>query len=147
MGEEARQRVSERQSLHNTGGRCKWYKIDDVFVQGRWERDCVLKFNEFGIEWKKIKKEGMLTYSIGDKIKRYTPDILLPQFDITLEIKGYWWGNDEEKMKCVLADNPDKGDEIRFVFGNEFKAICDTQSKYDLIETLNNLTTLQEYFN
>ena len=146
MSLEARQRLSERQSINNSGGRSKWFEIDGVYVQGTWERDCVLKFNELGIEWKKVKKEGIIKYSMNESIKSYTPDIFLPEFGLTLEIKGYWWGNDEEKMKCVLESNSHLGDKIYFVFENEFNKIKRAESKSELITIIGDLKSLKSYY-
>ena len=35
----------------------------------------------------------------------YTPDFYSPKLNKYFEIKGYWWGNDKEKMKLVLEQN------------------------------------------
>ena len=42
------------------------------------------------------------------KTRSYAPDFYLPDFDVYLEIKGYWWGRDKEKMELVIAQNPHK---------------------------------------
>jgi len=41
-----RSKMSESKSLNPSGGRCKWYKVSGVKVQGTWERDFAKK-NEF----------------------------------------------------------------------------------------------------
>lgn len=106
MNQEARTKLSIRQSLHNSGGKCKWYTIANQKVQGTWELYIAQIFEEFKIQW--ISHRNYLDYKIDNKIKRYTPDFYLPKFDIHLEIKGYWWGNDKEKMECVLKQHQDK---------------------------------------
>lgn len=45
---------------------------------------------------------------MDSKIRSYAPDFYLPDFDVYLEIKGYWWGRDKEKMDLVIAQNPCK---------------------------------------
>lgn len=145
-GVAARKELSLRQSLRNTGGRSKWFDIDGVFVQGTWERDCVLKFNEVGIKWEKIKLSNTVRYTMSGKIKSYTPDIFLPEFDITLEIKGYWWGNVKEKMKCVLSEHDYLGDKIHFVFKDDFKKIIASSSRSEVIDSIQSLTSLRNYF-
>lgn len=109
MGPEARKRLSERQSLHNSGGKCKWYDVTGTSVQGRWERDIALKLNEFGVEWEKPTiKDEIWKYDISGSIRSYTPDFYLPEYNCWLEIKGYWWGNDLEKMKLIQEAYPDR---------------------------------------
>lgn len=104
MGPEARQALSERQSLNNSGGRCKWFEVGAQKVQGTWERDAGLKLTELGVEWRKCAgKADIIQYTLDGKIKRYTPDFYLPAYDIYLEFKGYWWGDDKRKMEVVLA--------------------------------------------
>ena len=40
--------------------------------------------------------------------KSYTPDFWLEKFDLYLEVKGFWWGNDKAKMQAVISQHPDK---------------------------------------
>ena len=109
MSEEKRIKLSEKQSLNNTGGKCKWYTVAGQKVQGTWERNVALKFEELSIEWVKLKTHNdILKYEVDGKIKSYTPDFYLPFYNVYLELKGYWWGNDREKMNIVLAQHKDK---------------------------------------
>ncbi len=109
MGEKARKKLSEEQSLHNRGGRSKWYDVSGQKVQGTWERNVALKFEELGIEWLKLKtNRDILQYMMDGKIRSYTPDFYLPSYDLYIEIKGHWWGRDKEKMDIVLKTYPDK---------------------------------------
>jgi len=89
--------------------RCKWFKVDGRTVQGTWERDLALKMCALGIPWVRARQKGnrMWTYSDQKGIEhRYTPDFYLPNQGIQLEVKGYWWGRDKEKMDRVLSQNP-----------------------------------------
>jgi hypothetical protein len=104
--ERQKQLTSIRMSLHNPGGKSKWYEVSGQKVQGTWERDLALIFEELKIIW--IAHRNYLEYIIDNKTRRYTPDFYLPKFDIRLEVKGYWWGNDKEKMRCVLEQHKDK---------------------------------------
>lgn len=118
----AKQTISEKLSVNNKGGRCKWYEVDGIYVQGTWERDIALKLKELGITWiKSKKKEYTLKYEINGKIRNYTPDFYLPDYDVWLEIKGFWWGNDKEKMRIVKEQHPEKN--IKIVEKEEFKRI------------------------
>ena len=108
-GEEARKALSIRQSLHNSGGRCKWYEVAGQKVQGSWERDIASKFEEIGVKWIKPKiHSDILHYELNGEVRSYTPDFYLPDYDLYIEVKGYWWGNDKSKMNAVMKQHSDK---------------------------------------
>lgn len=58
---------------------------------------------------------------MNGKVKSYAPDFYLPSYDIYLEVKGYWRGNDKEKMKCVIEQHSDK--KIIIIEKQEFNKI------------------------
>lgn len=103
---ETKERISKKLSGNNHGGRCKWFEVDGINVQGTWERDAALKFNELGITWIKVRKPW--PYSMDGKQRHYTPDFYLPDYDVYLELKGFWWGNDKQKMEHVIEQHLDK---------------------------------------
>lgn len=106
---ESKRKISQKLSINNKGGRSKWYEVAGQKVQGTWERNVALKFEELGIVWKKLKtNRDTLEYVMDDKIRCYTPDFYLPDYDVFLEIKGRWWGRDKEKMEIVLKTYPNK---------------------------------------
>lgn len=107
--EESKRKISQKLSINNKGGRAKWYEVAGQKVQGTWERNVALKFEELGIEWKKLKtNKDVLEYVMDNKIRCYTPDFYLPSYNVFLEVKGRWWGRDREKMDIVLKTYPDK---------------------------------------
>lgn len=109
VSEENKRNTSIRQSLNNSGGKCKWFEVAGQKVQGTWERDFVEKLEIFNISWYKPKvNRDVWNYIINFQQKSYTPDLFLPDFNLFIEIKGYWWGNDKEKMKLVLEQHSDK---------------------------------------
>ena len=117
-GEEARAKTSERMSLHNPGGRTKWYKVNGISVQGTYERDFALALENQLIKWEKIKTNNHLfKYEKNGKIKSYAPDIFIPSMNLYVEIKGYWWGDDENKMKLVKEQHEDKN--VIILFGRK----------------------------
>jgi hypothetical protein len=111
---ETKENLSLKQSLHPSGGICKWieYKKKDgsvIHLQGTWE----VKFAEYldsnNVEWVKPGC-GKLIYSffwIDDLgIRRtYTPDFYVFDWKKYFEIKGYWREKDKIKMKKVLEQN------------------------------------------
>jgi hypothetical protein len=107
--DETKRKISEKLSVNNKGGRSKWYEVAGQKVQGTWERNIALKLEELEIKWVKLKTNiDTLKYEMEGKIRSYTPDFYLPEFDMYLEIKGFWWGNDKEKMRIVLETHKDK---------------------------------------
>jgi len=119
---EAKQKISEKLSVNNKGGRCKWFVVSGQKVQGTWERDIAIKLNQMNIKWVKLTlNKDVIKYEMGGKIRSYTPDFYLPDFDIFLEIKGFWWGDDKEKMDHVIEQHKDK--KIIVIEKNEFNKI------------------------
>lgn len=103
---ETKEKISKALSKNNHGGRCKWYQVSGVKVQGTWERDLAKHMNKLGIKWTKLKmNKDVYTYIKEESKHHYTPDFRLNDFDIILELKGYWWGDDKEKMRLVLEQN------------------------------------------
>lgn len=119
---ESKRKISEKLSVNNKGGRAKWYMVAGQNVQGTWERNIATKFEQLGICWVKLKtNKDTLKYEMGGKIRSYTPDFYLPDYNMYVEIKGFWWGNDREKMKIVLDTYPDKN--IAIVEKDEYEEI------------------------
>ena len=113
MSIKARKELSERQSKKNSGGRCKWFTVDGRKVQGTWERDFALLLEKNNIEW--IRPNVPFVYEMEGKIKRYTPDFYLVKYDIFIEVKGWWWRNDKEKMKLVIKQHPELKKRIKIL--------------------------------
>lgn len=107
--EETKRKISKMMTINNKGGRCKWYEVSGQKVQGTWEKNIAIKLNELNIRWEKLKtNQHTFEYEDDCKIKCYTPDFYLVDFDVYLEIKGYWWGNDRIKMDKVIEKYPEK---------------------------------------
>ena len=99
--------ISEKLSINNKGGRCKWYDVNGVSVQGTWERDIAIQLTKMNIGWIKLKMNNQsLLYIKDGKEHKYTPDFYLPKENIYLEIKGYWWGDDKRKMDLLEGRIP-----------------------------------------
>lgn len=114
--------LSEQRSLNNKGGRSKWFEINGIKVQGTWEKSIAEILTERNIPWLKPRtKNHSLKYEMSGKIKTYTPDFYLINENLYLEVKGYWWGNDKEKMRLVLDQNPHV--DIRIIEKQEYDKI------------------------
>ena len=119
---ETKRKISEKLSINNKGGRAKWYVVAGQHVQGTWERDIAIKFEQLGIRWIKLKtNKDTLKYEMNGKVRSYTPDFYLPDYDMLVEVKGFWWGDDKEKMRIVIETYPDKN--IVIVEKDEYQEI------------------------
>lgn len=106
---ETRQKIGEKLTGNNHGGRCQWYEVSGVKVQGTWEKNVAEKLNTLQIPWLKLRAhKDLLKYEMNGKKRNYTPDFYLPTFDVYLEVKGFWWGDDELKMDAVKKQHPHK---------------------------------------
>ena len=121
---ESREKISKALSVNNKGGRCKWYDVSGQKVQGTWERDIATKLDELHIKWTKLKtNKDTLRYELDKKLRSYTPDFYLEEYNLFLEIKGFWWGNDKNKMQAVMDQHPEKN--IKIIEKLEYKKIMD----------------------
>ena len=50
----------------------------------------------------------LFKYNSNGITKSYAPDFYIPNFDLYVEIKGFWWGDDENKMKTIKSQHGDK---------------------------------------
>lgn len=90
-------------SEHNPGGKSKWYDVNGIKVQGTWEKYFAEKLMLYNIKWSRGPK---ITWISKDgKHHTYSPDFYIPSKDLFVEIKGRWWGNDIEKMRCVYSQH------------------------------------------
>jgi len=104
LNDEQRLEASKRMSRHNPGGKCKWYVVNNIKVQGLWEYNIALILNKSKIIW---QRPGQFKFLKNNKKSHYTPDFYLPSYDTYLEIKGFWWGEDRNKMLQFQKQYPD----------------------------------------
>jgi hypothetical protein len=122
MGEDSKKILSEIQSLKNRGGKSKWYEINGTKVQGSWEYNIALILNALKIQWyKPTVNNDIWKYIIDGKERSYSPDFYLIDYNCWLEIKGYWWGNDKQKMEIVQKSYPDR--KIIIIDGDIYKKL------------------------
>ena len=92
-----------------------------ISMDSSWEVACATRLDELGITWER-DPSMKLPYTDKKKRKRnYIPDFYLPDFDLYIEVKGYWTPAAKHKMKDIMKRNP---------------------GKFCLLESLNSITTL-----
>lgn len=110
--DEFREKQSSRMSKSNPGGKSKWFEFEKqngekVKLQGTWEVRFAIILEKIDPDW--IKPS---LYNADHSFKwnngvdhTYTPDFWSPKLQTYFEVKGYWWGNDREKMDLVQSQN------------------------------------------
>ena len=68
------------------------------WVRSTWERGIADWLYAMGVEYQYEPK----IFDLGDDV-RYRPDFYIPQADLFLEVKGYMWEADEEKLRRFVA--------------------------------------------
>ena len=80
----------------------------EVTMDSTWEVAMAKKLDELTIRW--IRNDNMkLEYTtIRGRKRRYIPDFYLPDYDLYIEVKGYWTDAARHKMKDIEERNPGK---------------------------------------
>ena len=91
----------------------KWFIIDNIKVQGKWEQSIAIKLFEAGIKFERVR----LTY---DNTRHYTPDFYIPSLDIFIEIKGWLRIDDIIKYQKVIKEHSDKVIKVLYGKNNVF---------------------------
>lgn len=114
--EKTKKIISEKLSKNNKGGRCKWYTFikkngDEIKLQGTWEVRFAKVLEIIDENWIKLgigNKDHSYIWIDDENVKHYyTPDFYSPKLNKYFEIKGYWWGDDKNKMKKVISQHKD----------------------------------------
>ena len=131
-----REIISSKVSLNNKGGRCKWYIVDNQKVQGTWERDLATKMSSLNIDWKKLGSNSKVFQYTLDIERSYTPDFYLSEINKYLELKGFWWGNDKEKLRLVTEQNPTLKKNLIVIEADLFESLSRLSMKEEFIQEL-----------
>lgn len=143
IGAEARARLSLRQTLHNVGGKSRWYDVHGQRVQGGWERDVANTFQRVGIAWRKCAgADDVIEYVLDGRKRRYTPDFYLPDLDIWIEVKGYWWNADRAKMRAVCDQRPQFAKRLVILTKEPFEKFCALASQSEVLIFLQSVLSL-----
>ena len=123
---ETKKIISEKLSKNNHGGKCKWFtytKTDGTKfkLQGTWEVRFAKVLEIIDENWIKIgvgNKGHSFIWIDSENIEHYyTPDFYSPKLNKYFEVKGYWWGDDKNKMNQVISQH--KNIKIEIVMKSE----------------------------
>jgi len=79
-----------------------------VSMDSTWEVLMAGKLDELDITWKRDPSIKLGYKSKAGRKKNYIPDFYLPDYDMYIEVKGYWTDSARYKMKDVQKRNPVK---------------------------------------
>jgi len=160
MSKEAKEKISAARSkfLEEKGGGgfkdVKWYTIKNIqgeeyVCRGTWEVKVAEWFNSKGILW--IRKVYLKYLSSSDVLKTYAPDFYLPNYDLYVEVKGFFSAYDLDKLQRILSSNDIK---LLFVRYKQLTQLSNTQNieefqdlcseKFDIIYDAFQAKSLQE---
>lgn len=123
---ESKKLIGQKMTKNNNGGKCKWFSFikkdgSDVKLQGTWEVRFAKVLDIIDENWIKIgvghKGHSFIWKDNNEKEHYYTPDFFSPKLNKYFEVKGYWWGDDKNKMKQVISQN--KQVKIEIIMKNE----------------------------
>ena len=60
------------------------------------------------VVWERKEDMKLAYHSRSGRKRNYIPDFYLPEYDVYLEVKGYWTDSAKHKMKDVQERNPIK---------------------------------------
>ena len=79
-----------------------------VSMDSTWEVECAKRLDELGIRWIRNPNLKLKYTTRGRRARNYIPDFYLPDYDVYIEVKGYWTDAARHKMKDVQERNPVK---------------------------------------
>jgi predicted nuclease of restriction endonuclease-like RecB superfamily len=106
--------------------RSKYKKKDGTIVSmdSTWEVAMATRLDELHIEWQRDKKIKLEYKTRGGRKRNYIPDFYLPDYDMYIEVKGYWTDAAKHKMKDVQKRNP-----VKILILESKKEIIDIDTK------------------
>ena len=87
------------------------YKRKDgsvVMMDSTWETVMAMRLDELNVKWERDESMKLEYRSKTGRKRNYIPDFYLPEYDVYLEVKGYWTDSARHKMKDVQERNPVK---------------------------------------
>jgi hypothetical protein len=103
-------RRKKKSKLWKAIKKVNYTKLDGTIVQmdSSWESTCAEKLDELGVEWQRTEDLKLQYIDKRAQTRNYIPDFYLPEYDMYLEVKGYWTTPARWKMRSIMDRNPGK---------------------------------------
>jgi predicted nuclease of restriction endonuclease-like RecB superfamily len=79
-----------------------------VLMDSTWEVAMAERLDHLKISWDRREDMKLPYFSKAGRKRNYIPDFYLPDYDIYIEVKGYWTDAARHKMTSVQNTNPVK---------------------------------------
>ena len=79
-----------------------------VLMDSTWEVAMAERLDHLKITWDRREDMKLPYLSKNGRKRNYIPDFYLPEYDIYIEVKGYWTDAAKHKMNSVQDINPVK---------------------------------------
>ena len=106
-----RRRKKKKSKLWKSIKKVNYTRTSDgavIQMDSSWEVKCAEKLDELGVKWERTEDIKLKYIDKRAQTRNYIPDFYLPDFDIYLEVKGYWTTPARWKMRSVMDRNPGK---------------------------------------
>ncbi|MAG28182.1 hypothetical protein CMI47_21880 [Candidatus Pacearchaeota archaeon] len=100
----------------------------EVKMDSTWEVAMALRLDELGIRWMRNDKMFLPYLSARGRKRKYIPDFYLPDYDLYVEVKGYFTDAARHKMKSVLEIN-----DVRLIILESLAEIQDINNRPELL--------------
>ena len=106
----ARKRRKKKQKKKLWSKKSNYTRSDGAIVEmdSTWEVECAKRLDELGIKWQRDTITKLEYRDRSLKLRNYIPDFYLPEYDVYLEVKGYWTDAAIWKMKDIMVRYPNK---------------------------------------
>ena len=79
-----------------------------VLMDSTWEVAMASRLDHLKILWERSLDMKLVYHSKTGRKRNYIPDFYLPDYEVYIEVKGYWTDAAKYKMKAVQENNPVK---------------------------------------
>jgi hypothetical protein len=104
-------RKKKKSKLWKSIKKVNYTRVSDgkvIQMDSSWEVKCAEKLDELNVEWERTEDIKLQYIDKKAQTRNYIPDFYLPEYDIYLEVKGYWTTPARWKMRSVMDRNPGK---------------------------------------
>lgn len=77
-------------------------------MDSTWEVACAERLDTLGVKWQRDPSIKLQYRCKKLRLRNYIPDFYLPEYDVYLEVKGYWTEAAKWKMKDIMQRFPNK---------------------------------------